>query len=158
MDGKICCFTGHRPGKLMITEGQVRERLESAVAQAVCDGFTTYLSGMAKGTDLVAAEIVLRLRESDPRLKLVCAMPFEGFGQHWPDGWTKRMRCVLENADSVHYVSKTYSPAVFQRRNRWLVDHSERVLAVFTGERGGTKNTLDYARRKGVECIIIDGK
>ena len=68
------------------------------------------------------------------------------------------MRCVLENADSVHYVSKTYSPAVFQRRNRWLVDHSERVIAVFTGERGGTKNTLDYARRKGVECIIIDGK
>ena len=158
MDGKICCFTGHRPGKLMITEGQVRERLKSAVAQAVCDGFTTYLSGMAKGTDLIAAEIILRLRENDPRLKLVCAMPFEGFGQHWPDGWTERMRHVLANADSVHYVSKTYFPAVFQQRNRWLVDHSERVIAIFTGERGGTKNTLDYARRKGVECIIIDGK
>lgn len=158
MDGKICCFTGHRPEKLMITEEQMRERLESAVVQAVCDGFTTYLSGMAKGTDLVAAEIVLRLRESDPRLKLVCAMPFEGFGHHWPDGWTERMRRVLEEADGVHYVSKTYSPAVFQQRNRWMVDNSERVIAVFTGERGGTKNTLDYARRKGVECIIIDGK
>lgn len=158
MDGKICCFTGHRPEKLMITEEQMRERLESAVVQAVCDGFTTYLSGMAKGTDLVAAEIVLRLRESDPRLKLACAMPFEGFGHHWPDGWAERMRHVLENADGVHYVSKTYSPAVFQQRNQWLVDHSGRVIAVFTGERGGTKNTLDYARRKGVECIIIDGK
>lgn len=158
MDGKICCFTGHRPEKLMITEEQMRERLESAVVQAVCDGFTTYLSGMAKETDLVAAEIVLRLRESDPRLKLACAMPFEGFGHHWPDGWAERMRHVLENADGVHYVSKTYSPAVFQQRNQWLVDHSGRVIAVFTGERGGTKNTLDYARRKGVECIIIDGK
>lgn len=158
MDGKICCFTGHRPEKLLITEEQMRERLESAVVQAVCDGFTTYLSGMAKGTDLIAAEIVLRLRESDPRLKLVCAMPFEGFGHHWPDGWAERMRHVLENADGVHYVSKTYSPAVFQQRNRWMVDNSERVIAVFTGERGGTKNTLDYARRKGVECIIIDGK
>lgn len=158
MDGKICCFTGHRPEKLMITEEQMRERLESALVQAVCDGFTTYLSGMAKGTDLVAAEIVLCLRENDPRLKLVCAMPFEGFGQHWTDGWTERMRHVLENADSVHYVSKTYSSAVFQQRNRWMVDHSERVIAIFTGERGGTKNTLDYARRKGVERIIIDGK
>lgn len=158
MDGKICCFTGHRPEKLIITEEQMRERLESAVVQAVCDGFTTYLSGMAKGTDLVAAETVLRLRESDPRLKLVCAMPFEGFGHYWPDGWAERMRRVLENADGVHYVSKTYSPAVFQQRNRWMVDNSERVIAVFTGERGGTKNTLDYARRKGVECIIIDGK
>jgi hypothetical protein len=39
-----------------------------------------------------------------------------------------------------------------------MVDHSSLVIAVFNGERGGTKNTLDYAKRKGVACIIIDGK
>lgn len=65
---------------------------------------------------------------------------------------------VANMAELLMSDSKTYSPAVFQQRNRWLVDHSERVIAVFTRDRGGTKNTLDYARRKGGECIIIDGK
>ena len=158
MTGKVCCFTGHRPEKLELSQNQVREMLETAVRQAVCDGFTTYISGMAKGTDLIAAEIVLQLRSTDPRLKLVCAMPFEGFGQHWQDGWTERMQRVLAEADSVAYVSKSYFPAVFQKRNQWMVDHSERVIAVFNGERGGTKNTLDYAKKKGVPCIVINGK
>ena len=30
------------------------------------------------------------------------------------------------------------------------------VIAVFNGEPGGTKNTLDFAKRTGVPCVVID--
>lgn len=146
MTGKICCFSGHRPEKLDMPEEQVRLLLEDAIQEAVRDGFTTYISGMAKGVDLVAAEIILRLRETDPRLKLVCAMPFEGFGQRWGGGWTEWMRRVLDKADNIHYVNKKYSPAVFQQRNRWMVDRSSLVIAVFNGEPGGTRATMTSPR------------
>lgn len=158
MTEKICCFTGHRPGKLELPEEKVRGLLEITIRQTVCDGFHTYISGMAAGTDLIAAEIILQLRDADPRLKLICAMPFEGFGEHWQNGWTERMRRVLSEADCIKYVSKSYFPAVFQIRNQWMVDRSACVIAVFNGERGGTKNTLDYAKKKGVPCIMINGK
>ena len=37
-----------------------------------------------------------------------------------------------------------------------MVNHSGLVIAVFSGERGGTKNTLDFAEKKQVPCVIID--
>ena len=158
MSGKVCCFTGHRPEKLQIPENQLCVMLRKEIQKAVSDGFTRYLSGMAKGVDLIAAEIVLQLRDADPRLELTCAMPFEGFGQHWKGGWTERLQNVLAKADSVCYVSKQYSHAAFQKRNQWMVDHSTRVIAVYNGEPGGTKNTLEYAGKIGVPCVLIDGK
>ena len=34
-----------------------------------------------------------------------------------------------------------------------MVDRSNLVIAVFNGERGGTKNTIDYASSKGI-CVV----
>ena len=153
-----CCFTGHRPEKLAIPEEQMAARLEAEIKQAVDREFTTFLSGMAKGVDIVAAEIVLRLREGDDRLKLICALPHPGFGLHWGGGWTERFQRVLAQADLERTICPSFSYTSYQARNEWMCRHSALVIAVFNGEPGGTKNTLDYARRIGVPCVIINGK
>lgn len=150
-----CCFTGHRPEKLKIPEAQLALLLEGEIRKAISRGFTTYITGMAKGTDLVAAEIVLRLREQDDRLKLICALPHPGFGLRWGGGWTERFQKVLAAADLARTICPSFSYASYQVRNKWLVDHSSLVIGVFNGERGGTKNTLDYAKSVGVPCIVI---
>lgn len=46
-----CCFTGHRPEKLDQSEHLVKASLEKAIRAAISDGFTTYISGVARGTD-----------------------------------------------------------------------------------------------------------
>ncbi len=150
-----CCFTGHRPEKLSIPENRLALLLEAEIREAIGSGFTTYITGMAKGTDLVAGEIVLRLREQDDRLKLICALPHPGFGQHWGGGWTERFRRVLAAADLTRCVCPGFSYASYQIRNKWMVDHSGLVIAVFNGEAGGTRNTLEYAAKKNVPCRII---
>ncbi len=150
-----CCFTGHRPSKLGMTERQLRPLLEDAIRQAIGDGFTTYITGMAQGTDLIAAEIVLRLQEQDPRLKLICALPHPGFGLHWGGGWTERFKSVLARADLERTICPSFSYASYQTRNEWMVNHSSLVIAVFNGEAGGTRNTLEYARKRNVPCRII---
>ena len=153
-----CCFTGHRPEKLSIPENRLAPLLEDEIRKAIGNGFTTYITGMAKGTDLVAGEIVLRLREQDDRLKLICALPHPGFGLHWGGGWTERFQRVQAAADLARCVCPGFSYASYQIRNEWMVRHSSLVIAVFNGEAGGTKNTLDYAKRQGVPCIVIPEK
>ena len=38
-----------------------------------------------------------------------------------------------------------------------MVNHVARVIAVFNGKQGGTKNTIAYAKRVGVPVIEITG-
>ncbi len=152
-----CCFTGHRPEKLKISEQRLAELLEAEIKRAIEQGFITFISGMAKGTDVVAAEIILRLRERDSRLKLICALPHPGFGLHWGGGWTERFQRVLAQADLTRTICPSFSYASYQARNEWMCRHAGLVIAVYNGERGGTKNTLDYAERIGVPCVIIHG-
>lgn len=150
-----CCFTGHRPEKLKLPEERLARLLEEEIRSAIAGGFTTFITGMARGADIVAAEIVLRLREQDDRLKLICALPHPGFGLRWGGGWTERFRCVLAAADLSRTICPTFSYTSYQIRNEWMVNHSSLVIGVFNGERGGTKNTLDYAERVGVPCVVI---
>lgn len=56
------CFTGHRPEKLNQPEGIVVKSLTNAIHQAIADGKNVFISGVARGVDIWAAEIVLRLR------------------------------------------------------------------------------------------------
>ena len=46
--------------------------------------------------------------------------------------------------------------AAFQQRNEWMVDHSSRLIAIYNGSPGGTRNTIEYAKRKKLEIAIFD--
>ena len=148
-----CCFTGHRPEKLHKPEEQIKKDLEQAILQAVDDGFVTFISGMARGVDIWAAEIVLRLRESNPAIHLVAASPYRGFESRWSVDWQSRYNAILQQADLVRFVCPSYSRDCFQCRNEWMVDRSSRVIAVYNGEPGGTRNTIEYANAKKDEVI-----
>lgn len=47
-----CCFTGHRPNKLDYSEGEIKPLLETAVDNAISDGYVTFITGMAEGVEL----------------------------------------------------------------------------------------------------------
>lgn len=144
------CFTGHRPEKLQQTEKEICKGLEQEIRKAIDSGIYVFITGMARGVDIWAAEIVLRLRNEGQNVKLICAGPYEGFERGWSHDWQQRYNAVLRSADLVRYICPGYSRACFQIRNEWMVDHSALVIAVFNGQPSGTKNTIDYAKRKGV--------
>ena len=151
------CFTGHRPEKLTRSEYAIKADLEKQIIQAIDDGLNVFVTGMARGVDIWAAQIVLQLRSKRPMIKLICACPYEGFERSWSKKWQTQYNDILESADYVKYVCAGYSRACFQVRNEWMVNHSFRVIAVFNGEKGGTKNTIDYASKIGVPVVRIEG-
>ncbi len=152
-----CCFTGHREHKLHRSEDEIRKDLEEAIRLAIKGGFTTFITGMATGVDIWAGEIVLELKCQYPELKLIAAVPFEGFEKSWDAGWQKRYHALLERADLVQYICNHYANYAFQKRNEWMVNRSSRVIAVFNGEAGGTRNTIQYAMKKAVPVELLAG-
>ncbi len=58
----------------------------------------------------------------------------------------------------VKKVNNHYFTGCYQVRNEWMVDRSALVIAVFNGQKNGSKNTIDYAVRKGkriLNCLEI---
>ena len=155
MKNRCVCFTGHRPEKLTWTEDEVRARLTEQVEKAVSEGYTTFITGMAKGVDLWAGEIIADLRDHGSNIKLVAADPYPGFGKGWSPEWKSKHQEILAKADIVEIICKGYNKGCFMLRNKWMVDHSNLVIAAYNGEPGGTKNTIDYARKKEIEVRFI---
>lgn len=120
-------------------------------------GYLTFITGMAYGVDLWAGEIVVRLRQSNPDLHLIAAIPFPGFEGRWSSEWKKAYTDLLAKADLVRYICPSYNAGAYQRRNEWMVDHAARLIAVFNGAASGTKNTIDYAIRIGISIEYLAG-
>ena len=152
---RCACFTGHRPHKLHQPESVVFAALEDAIRNAVAAGFDTFISGMAWGVDLWAAEIVMQLKEEGYPLQLIAAVPYDGFERGWDDDWKQRFYSILAAADRVEYICPQFHRGCYQKRNEWMVDRSVLLIAAYTGEAGGTKNTVDYAARKGVQTVFV---
>ena len=90
-------------------------------------------------------------------IKLMCACPYVGFETGWNQDWQRQYKEILAAADFVKYVCEDYCRSCFQIRNEWMVNHAARVIAVFNGEKSGTKNTIDYAAKVGVPIVCING-
>lgn len=152
-----CCFTGHRPEKLGTPEEILIVGLRHEIERAIGDGFTTFITGMARGVDVWAGEIVIDLRKSGQPIRLICASPYRGFEERWSSKWQERYRAIMEQADLTRYICPGYSAGCFQRRNEWMVDHSSRVIAVYNGQPGGTQNTIHYAQKEKINVEFVGG-
>ena len=150
-----CCFTGHRPDKMELGEKEIKPLLEKAIDDAIADGYVTFVTGMAMGVDIWAAEIVLEKKKSNKDLHLICALPHPNFESRRSIKEKMRFNKIIKNANLVKEINDHYFAGCYQVRNEWMVDRSNLVIAVFNGQKSGTKNTIDYAKRKGVSILNI---
>ena len=81
---KTACFTGHRqiPAE---DEQKIRTRLEEVIADLISEGIGCFSCGGALGFDTVAAQAVLRAKETHPQIKLILILPFPEQGRRWTE-------------------------------------------------------------------------
>lgn len=97
------------------------------------------------------------IKDYNPEIKLICAVPYEGFEKSWSKEWQNAYYTVLDHANLIKYICPHYSRGCFQIRNKWMVDRSNLVIGVYNGEKGGTKNMIDYAMKQGLEVRYFEG-
>jgi uncharacterized phage-like protein YoqJ len=133
----IVAFTGHRPEDCR-SEEDVRRRFRDSLDTLKV---STIITGMAAGVDLWAADEARMLG-----IKIWCAKPWAGHSSRWGD--EELYQRIIDAASRVVNVVdyQIYpGPWCYQKRNEWMVDHADRVLAYFSGKNGGTYNCLKYA-------------
>ena len=143
-------FSGHRTYR-GDAAGALRRTLEELYAR----GFRTFLSGMAVGFDLAAAEAVLELRGRRADVRLVAAVPFRGQEARFPQADRERFGRVLAAADAVEVLSPVYHRGCYAVRNDFLVDHARVLVAWYDGSPGGTRHTVSRALRRGLEFVNL---
>ncbi|MFR9545986.1 MAG: SLOG family protein [Rikenellaceae bacterium] len=154
---KSVSFSGYRPEKMpdkgdeqSTSIAVLKSDLKQSILQAIKDGFTTFIVGMAEGFDTYAALEVIKLKLSGNDIKLMCAIPYDNGNVR---GETHQY--ILENADERVVLSDTNNRGVYYTRNEYMVDNSARLICYYDGLAGGTEYTIDYANKKGVEVINL---
>lgn len=110
------------------------------------------ISGFAQGVDLWAASIALSLD-----IPVVAAIAFDEQSKSFEPLYKKQFDKLLEFSTEV-YIDKYYHEGVFQDRNEYMVDNSDKLIAVYnpTLGSGGTLNCINYAKQQNKEIIYID--
>lgn len=146
----ICCGFGHRV-MLLDEEKPLRAVLERLVEERGVRVF--YTGGMGEFDELFARTVRSMKREC-PSLRLVLVMPY----------LTERL-----NMDKVFYdalydeilipaeLDGIHPKAAIGHRNRWMVDHSDIVIAALHRDFGGTAETVRYAEKVGKKMVRING-
>ncbi len=158
-----CCFSGHRPQKLPWGYDESDSRcleLKELIAEQLHlfydEGVRRFVCGMAAGCDFYFAEEVIRLAREKRDIVLEAAIPFAGQPDSLPTAELKdRYKDILAHCEIQTVLSSHYHSFCMQLRNRYMVDISDKLLAVSAGLVGGTSYTIEYAKRKGLKTVVI---
>lgn len=134
----------------------MKTALYSEIERAIKRGYKTFLCGMAIGFDMICAETVLALKKHYPEIKLIAAIPCRNQDCKWEEKSRKRYRKLLKKADGVRCIYDEYIGAECMiERNRYMVEHSSLLIALYDGTAGGTKSTINYAQTQKREIVIL---
>ena len=131
------------------------------------DNNFTWIVGGALGIDQMTHQILNEIKEevNDLNITITLAEPFDGFYGRWSIYDVRRYFSLRDTADKFVRVSeldnykincpvncekeKWVVSAMLQKRNEYMVDNSNEVIAWWDGTNGGTANCVRYAKSKG---------
>lgn len=141
--------TGHRPERIPNPDGI--KALIAASLQHFRAGML--YQGMAAGVDLWSAKEAWKLK-----IPYVCVKPWEGHKPRVADqieyGKVIKHSAGVVSTDPSH---DYLGPWLYQRRNEWIVNNSDVMIAVWDGNPyGGTYRCIEYAWSKAVPVFRLD--
>ena len=161
----VCCVTGHRPQGFpfereifnSVEFNIYLDKLYKITEGLICEGYNYFITGMAAGADIDFAQSILYFRNFYEHIKLEAALPY-------PIGQTKTMTeyrddkdLILKTCDTTKIISPYFFKGCMQKRNRYMVDNSDLVLAIWNGQ-GSPHITLccSVTQSCSTPCIPMD--
>lgn len=167
---KTICISGHReksiypfrnnPENTELTAMTVRLLLERYLEMAINSGYTSFINGLAVGTDLWAADYIIRKKLTNPDIKLIGVMPYLRHAECFPKKYLEILKRVEADADyllttntdrDITYRKTGKASTLYRDRNYYMVDNSSALIAFLDEKnpRSGTGQTVNYAACKG---------
>jgi len=140
----VVTFCGHR--EILSGEDEIRKRLIEEVENLINKGATEFLLGGYGSFDYMCAGVVKELKQKYPHIKSILVKPYlnKPF-----DDWLY---------DESEYPPIENAPKKFAiiKRNEYMVDRADTLIAYVKYETGGAATTLRYAVKKNKAIIQID--
>lgn len=138
----IVSVTGHR-SKDLTNQQYVYAQLKHAFHDLRAD---KVIQGMCDGVDLIAAKVAYL-----DRIPYIAVRPWATHDAP-TDYWQNQYEQAGKYAEHVEIINQSEiypGPQVYHERNRWMVDRSGVLVAVWNGhKKGGTYATVSYAQKK----------
>ena len=148
-------FTGHRSVP-KDKEQEVRQQVRGKIRLLFSLGFRKFVSGMALGFDMLAAEEGIKLKEELKGVKLVAVIPYRGQSGRWAPHQRERYQRILNEVDEEIVLSEGYYNGCLLKRNDYMLAHASGIIAYYDGKpKGGTIYTCRKARLKGLDIINL---
>lgn len=167
--GKSCAITGHRPSRFIFKYNEadclckkIKTQMRLQFENLIRNGFTRFYAGGALGVDMWSSEMILELKKENAfeDIELFIAIPFDGYNDHWDNKYKSRMEYIIENCNKSEIIGNRDNINMsYKKRNQFMVDNSDYLLAVYDIEkrrRSGTQQTVNYAIRQALPVIIIN--
>ena len=159
-------FTGYRHHKLPFGSNfnhpdaiRLRAALKAEYDNLIQRGFRIFYTGGAVGCDMMAAEVILELMEEySDRCRIIhyLCLPCLNHDAKWNEADKERLRRIKAKSEVIYVSEKPYFNGCMQMRNTYMVDRARVLIAVFDGQKGGTFNTVEYAKRNDKKVVMFN--
>lgn len=129
-----------------------KEKLRLEIEKAIIDGFYHFVSSMDNHAEKIFAYTVFYLKERHP-LTIEAVIPYK---KQLSDK-NQSFQRVLKLCDIVRICSDRYEHGCENKRDRFMIDHSQRLIIIGGKQMTGEIDTaLNYAKKLKKEINIID--
>ena len=128
-------FCGH---KEVSDQDAVKAWLQTVCADLISEGANEFYLGGYGDFDHMCASVLRELKKEHNQIRLILILPYLN-SNILTDGYDETLYPPLENVPLRFAIS---------RRNEWMVQESDAVVAYVTHGWGGASKTLEYAYRK----------
>ena len=147
---KAVSVTGHR----ILREDLDKEKLKNALLTLAIGGYNTFLVGMAIGFDTLCFNLLEEIRRIK-EIKIIACIPCLDQAKRFSFSQKKEYERMLSVADQKIVISEEYTAWCMQKRNQFMVDNSSVLISYLRENKGGTLNTVNYAKKKNIKIIEV---
>lgn len=155
-----CCLSGYSTYQLQYHEKEDIDKLKNAIkktlVQTINEGCLHYLCGFDEGTDLIFAECLLELKKQYPNIILESVLPYENQAEKWDEKTREKYYDLLSKCDRETILQSHFDKDCFIKRNRYMVNKSDMLIAVYFDKLSNALFSLNYANHLGKRIICID--
>lgn len=144
MIDSIITFCGH--SKLSdhdIIQDQLTQELRALLDQ---ENHKFYLGGYGD-FDLLAAKVLYELKPEYPELESILILPY----------LDRQMDASLYDGTIYPPLENVPKRFAISRRNKWMIEKADILIACVNHDWGGASKTLEYAVKKGLRIINLGG-
>ena len=131
----VVTFCGHRE---VYQQEQIADELDRIIEKLIMNGADQFLLGGYEQFDMLAARVVAKAKVRHPNIESVLVIPYLD-RQYDTSLYDRTLYPALENVPRRFAILK---------RNEYMVDAADIVVAYVKYEWGGAAKALEYARRR----------